>query len=152
MNEQISIWHTEQKTQDWKEYYIVLADGEQTVSFKLAHNAKMNEIRSEPYSPPDINYTIHDSCDHENYECVLDDPESSESKDVFMAERHSYALHNLLNLEKQVQQQRIAERLAGKVKEEQSEASRYNREMDERNRIIAENRDKPWLPFHDGED
>src|SRR5258708_3170764 len=26
------------------------------------------------------------------------------------------------------------------------QAARYNREMDERNRISAENRDKPWLP------
>lgn len=32
-----------------------------------------------------------------------------------------------------------------------SKAELYNREMDERNRIIAENREKPWLPFHDGE-
>ncbi len=28
---------------------------------------------------------------------------------------------------------------------------RYNREMDERNRIARENIDKPWLPLHDGE-
>jgi hypothetical protein len=27
----------------------------------------------------------------------------------------------------------------------------YNRQMDERNRISYENRDKPWLPLHDGE-
>jgi hypothetical protein len=32
-----------------------------------------------------------------------------------------------------------------------SKAELYNREMDERNRIILENREKPWLPFHDGE-
>jgi hypothetical protein len=32
-----------------------------------------------------------------------------------------------------------------------SKAEIYNREMDKRNRIVAENRDKPWLPFHDGE-
>jgi hypothetical protein len=31
------------------------------------------------------------------------------------------------------------------------EVEKYNREMDARNRIIAENRDKPWLPFHDRE-
>lgn len=31
------------------------------------------------------------------------------------------------------------------------EAKRYNREMDERNRIVRENRDKPWLPFMEGE-
>src|SRR6266566_4347669 len=33
----------------------------------------------------------------------------------------------------------------------ESEAERYNREIDERNRISAENIDKPWLPIHDGE-
>ncbi|SRR6266487_2326528 len=32
-----------------------------------------------------------------------------------------------------------------------SEAELYNRAMDERNRIGAENRNKPWLPLHDGE-
>ena len=31
------------------------------------------------------------------------------------------------------------------------EAKRYNREMDERNHIVAENRDKPWLPIQLGE-
>lgn len=37
-------------------------------------------------------------------------------------------------------------------KNEQAErVSKYNQEMDEQNRIIFENRDKPWLPFHDGE-
>lgn len=30
-------------------------------------------------------------------------------------------------------------------------AELYNREIDERNRIAAENREKPWLPLYDGE-
>ncbi len=33
----------------------------------------------------------------------------------------------------------------------ESQVVRYNREMDERNRIIRESVDKPWLPLHDGE-
>ncbi len=32
-----------------------------------------------------------------------------------------------------------------------SEAELYNAMIDERNRIARENRDKPWLPLHDGE-
>ncbi len=32
-----------------------------------------------------------------------------------------------------------------------SKAEIYNLEMDIRNRIIVETREKPWLPFHDGE-
>src|SRR5579859_2200538 len=105
---EISLWHQEQKTADWTEYYLVLADGETTASFILAHNAKTKEVRVDPYNPPDINYTIHDGCDHENDECVLDDPESEEAQDVYMAGKHSYALQNLLNLEKQVKQRRVA--------------------------------------------
>lgn len=31
------------------------------------------------------------------------------------------------------------------------QAERYNREMDERNRLAYESRDKPWLPLYDGE-
>ncbi|MFL5626339.1 MAG: hypothetical protein ACJ788_12175 [Ktedonobacteraceae bacterium] len=37
------------------------------------------------------------------------------------------------------------------VSELASEAELYNLEMDARNRITVENRDKPWLPLHDGE-
>ena len=31
------------------------------------------------------------------------------------------------------------------------EVERYNEEMDERNHLIVENREKPWLPLVDGE-
>jgi hypothetical protein len=40
---------------------------------------------------------------------------------------------------------------AGDTIEIVSEAELYNREMKKRNRIRAESRDKPCLPFHDGE-
>jgi hypothetical protein len=39
----------------------------------------------------------------------------------------------------------------GQIVEIVSQAELYNREMDKHDRIIAENRDKPWLPLHDGE-
>lgn len=108
---EIRIWNEEQKTQDWKEYHIILVDGDTTVSFVLKSNPSKKEVIAEPYSPPDINYTIHDGCDHENYGCVLDDPESGESQEVYEAEKYGYALRNLQALEQQVRQQKIAERL-----------------------------------------
>lgn len=111
---EMRIWHEEQKTQDCKEYYALIVDGDKTVSFILKHNASSNEVVAEPYTPPDINYTIHDGCDHENNDCVLDDPDSMESQEVLEAERYGYALRNLLDLEKQLQQQKIAERLINK--------------------------------------
>ena len=105
MTMEARVWHEEQKTQDWTEYYILLVDGEKKVSLILKHNNATKEVVAEPYSPPDINYTIHDSCNHEDYECVLDDPDSSEYQDMYMAERYSSALNRL---EEQVKQQRIA--------------------------------------------
>jgi hypothetical protein len=114
MTTEASVWNEEQKTNDWTEYYIVLADGEKKVSFILKHNSTTKEVVAEPYSPPDINYTIHDGCDHENYGCVLDDPDSFESQDVNEAERYSSALNRL---EAQVKQQRVASSLV-KAKEE----------------------------------
>lgn len=108
MATEASVWHEEQKTKDWTEYYVVLIDGDKRVSFILKHNSATKEVVAEPYSSPDINYTIHDSCDHENYECVLDDPTSFESQDVYMAERYSSALNRL---EAQMKQQRVASSL-----------------------------------------
>lgn len=111
-----TIWHSEQKTQDCKEYYVLIQDGETTISCILTYDASKKLVTAQPYTPPDLNYTIHDSCDHENGECVLDDPDSSESEDVAMAYGHGYALQNLLNLEKQVKRQRIADELAADKK------------------------------------
>ncbi|GCE18975.1 hypothetical protein [Dictyobacter kobayashii] len=108
------VWHQEKKTQHWTEYYLLLANGEQRISLILKHNAETNEVIAEPYSPPDINYTIHDSCDHEQDECVLDDPDSWESQDVAMAEQYGYAEKNLVNLERQVKEQKIVEQLIAK--------------------------------------
>lgn len=112
---EIRIWNTEQKTQTAKEYYVILVDGDQTVSCILKYDASKKEILVDPYSPPDINYTIHDACNHSTWGCVLDDPESDESQEVQEAENYSYALRNLQALEAQVRQQRIAERLNEKA-------------------------------------
>jgi hypothetical protein len=103
-----SIWHQEEKTKECTEYYLIIRDGEQTIPCILKYDASKKEVVAEPYSPPDIDYTIHDFCDHENDECVLDDPDSSESEDVRMADKYSRAIDNL---EKQVKQQRIVEKL-----------------------------------------
>ncbi len=35
----------------------------------------------EPFNVRDMNYTVHDSCDHENEYCVLEDPDTPEYED-----------------------------------------------------------------------
>jgi hypothetical protein len=39
-----------------------------------------------------------------------------------------------------------------KLTDEQMKIQAYNRDLDERNAIAAENREKPWLPSYDGGD
>jgi hypothetical protein len=107
------VWHEEKKTQDWKEHYVILQDGDQTISFILKHNKATNTVIAEPFTPPDIDYTIHDGCNHDDDACVLDDPDSPESQDVEMASGYALAISAL---EKQVKQQRIAEQLLAEKK------------------------------------
>ena len=102
------VWHEEEKPPHWKEYYITLQDGEERMTFKLIHSTLVNHVIAEPYTPPDINYTIHDSCNHEDDECCLDYPNSPESYDVMMAEKASHALDNL---ERQLSKERVIQRL-----------------------------------------
>lgn len=106
-----TVWHQEQKTSKDTEYYVLLRDGEKTISFILKHNIEKNEVIAEPYSPPDIDYTIHDGCDHENDDCVLEDPDSMESQEVYMADRFSITKQNLDLLEANLKDKSILERI-----------------------------------------
>lgn len=103
-----SLWHSERKTDTNVEHYIVIHDGSETISFILKYDSEKKQVIAEPYTPPDINYTIHDVCDHENDECVLDDPESGESQDVKMADSYARAVRLL---EENGKQRRIADSL-----------------------------------------
>jgi hypothetical protein len=63
-----------------KRYFIIIRDGERTINFSLLWHAHDSLIVAEPYHTPDYNYTIHDHCDHEADECVLDDPDFEENE------------------------------------------------------------------------
>jgi hypothetical protein len=104
-----TVWHQEQKTSTDTEYYILLKDGEKTVSIILKHNSEKNEVRADPYLPPDIDYAIHDGCNHEEDECFENYPGSEESQDIYMAERYARAVNAL---ETQLKQQKIADQLS----------------------------------------
>ena len=60
-----------------KRYFIIIRDGKREINFSLAWHVN-GLIVAEPYTVPDYNYTIHDFCDHEADECVLDDPDFEE--------------------------------------------------------------------------
>jgi len=61
-----------------KRYFILIRDSERTINFSLVHTPFTNAMVAEPYGPPDYDYTIHDHCDYEADECVLDDPDFEE--------------------------------------------------------------------------
>jgi hypothetical protein len=114
-----TVWHKEQKTKDCTEYYILIQDGEQTIPCILKYDASKKEVTAEPYTAPDLDYTVHDFCDHENDECVLDDPESPESEDARMADKYNRAIDNL---EKQIKHQKVVKKLIA------DQATQQNRE------------------------
>ncbi|SRR5258708_3178725 len=70
-------------------------------------------------------------------------------------EARSTALQEALEAKPTMPAKRVVRKNSTQTTEEEArqaeQAARYNRELDERNRISAENRDKPWLPLHDGE-
>lgn len=47
------------------------------------------EYHVEPFVPRELDYTVHDACNHEDDYCVLDDPESFEYQDAWLNEAHA---------------------------------------------------------------
>lgn len=61
-----------------KVYFVLIRDGERELNVALAYQPATAAVEANVYQVPDYNYTIHDGCDHENDECVLDDPDFEE--------------------------------------------------------------------------
>jgi hypothetical protein len=113
----LRIWHHERKTRAITAYYVLLASEAGTASLIITYDAAKSAATCDVFVPPDIDYTIHDGCDHEHDECFENHPDSSEYQDVCMATMHHAAL---VSLEKQVKQARRADELrADKSKSEQ---------------------------------
>jgi hypothetical protein len=77
-----SIWATSTDLpgdlQERKVYFILIRDGNREINVALTTKPMLHEVHADVYVTPDYSYTIHDSCDHENDECVLDDPDFEE--------------------------------------------------------------------------
>ncbi len=96
---QASVWHTEKKTDTITEYFCIIVDGEKSISFILTEYASSKSMTASPYNPGDFDYTVHDSCDHEDDYCVLEDPRTSEFQEVEMNDRIRYEIKKLQDLE-----------------------------------------------------
>ncbi len=62
-----------------KVYFILIKDGEREINVAITHKPMTSEVHADMYVTPDYSYTIHDGCNHENDECVLDDPNFEEN-------------------------------------------------------------------------
>ena len=108
INAEATLWHSERKTDTHVEHYIVISDDKDTIAFILKYDREKKQVIAEPYTPPDINYTIHDACDHENDECFEDYPDSWEYQEVQEANMYGNAVHLL---EENRKKRRIADEL-----------------------------------------
>lgn len=75
-----TIWATSTPSAGPKSYFMKIKDGETEVFFELKHYAKDKKIIAEPYRPADYDYTMHDSCDHEHDECIMETDEFLEQE------------------------------------------------------------------------
>lgn len=86
MNEpEIRIWATSTDlagtNQQRKRYFIVIEDEGNRRDMELVIGPGP-ALSVEPFVPRELDYTIHDFCDHEADYCVLDDEESYEYQDA----------------------------------------------------------------------
>jgi hypothetical protein len=61
-----------------KSYFVLIKDGETQIALEIKYSSKDKVVTADVYTPQDYDYTIHDACDHENNECVEDDPDFQE--------------------------------------------------------------------------
>ncbi len=63
-----------------KVYFILIRDGEKDLNVTLTVKPGEYSVAADWYRAADYDYTIHDFCDHDNFECVLDDPDFEENE------------------------------------------------------------------------
>src|SRR5437879_4947557 len=75
------IWATstdlEGTNQQRKRYYLCIEDNGVRKDVELVIGPG-TALAAEPFVPYELDYTIHDHCDHENDDCVLEDEDSWE--------------------------------------------------------------------------
>lgn len=97
MNEpEARIWATstdlEGTNMERKRYYLCIEDKGKRIDVELVFGPE-KAMAVEPFVPRELDYTVHDSCDHEDNYCVLDDPESWEYEENRLNEAHYYDMH-----------------------------------------------------------
>src|SRR5438128_148316 len=73
--------------QERKRYFLVIEDDGKRIDVELIFGPN-KAMSIEPFVPHEMDYTVHDACEHDNYYCVLDDPESFAYQDMWENEQY----------------------------------------------------------------
>jgi hypothetical protein len=76
-----TVWATSTPIVGPKSYFILIKDGEVQIPLEIkVDNAGKGgkAVTADVYTPQDYDYTIHDACNHDEDECIEDDPDFQE--------------------------------------------------------------------------
>lgn len=94
------LWHVDVELVGTKlerrRYHVTIVDGDEKIDTIVLYGPN-KLIAIEPYVHHEMDYTVHDGCDHEDDYCVLDDPQSGEYQDAEMEEKYHRAVQKAMN-------------------------------------------------------
>lgn len=93
MEPEAVLWHVEQDAMR-TQYHITIKAPDGKIDFILNYWPGEKKMIAEPFVHHEYSYTVHDFCDHENDDCVLDDPTSEESIALDLEEKYQYKVNN----------------------------------------------------------
>jgi hypothetical protein len=70
-----TIWATSTPDVGPKSYFVLIKDGDRRIALEVKVGEEGRAVTADVYTPQDYDYTIHDACDHENGECIENDPD-----------------------------------------------------------------------------
>lgn len=129
-NPEARLWEHTRRTGGPTSYFIVIVDGDKNICFELTHDPKENSFKADAYLPQDYDYTVHDGCDHENQDCILDTEEYQQKE---WEDTKLFSAINALRMERnQLQQTKLANQIAEKKRLEDDPGLIKEREDEEK--------------------
>ena len=101
-NTDAALWHVNVELPGTKlerrQYHIAILDGDQKIDVIVNYSPADKKLEVEPYVHHEMNYTVHDGCNHSDFDyyCVLDDPSSGEYQDAEMEQQYHRAVQKIM--------------------------------------------------------
>lgn len=82
------LWHVEKDAMRTQYHIAIKEPGQDNIDFILNYWPHEKKIVAEPFLHWEYSYTVHDFCNHENDDCVMDDPDSEESQAAGLEDKY----------------------------------------------------------------